>query len=137
MLERFHDISDHITIVLSRVKKCNFALSSEELSVIPDIMKALKPFFELTEAMSTEREPTINVVVPYCTSLLKELESMTAVTSAGKMFVTYLMKQAKKRLLPYETTFITQYVLNYTYILLMIKFMIKKLHFFCTVLPLF
>jgi len=65
---------------------------------------------ELTQAMSSETHPTKNLVVPYCTSLFKELENVKAQTQCGKLFLSHLLKQTKKRLLPYKKNTIARYV---------------------------
>ncbi|KAK7590111.1 hypothetical protein V9T40_001724 [Parthenolecanium corni] len=102
MLQRLYDARDIVNLILTKKSEFEIVLSEGELQCIPDILALLKPFHDITLNMSREDVPTINMVVPYTTGLIKELEFQSPRTDIGRQFHYCLVSQAKRRLLPYK-----------------------------------
>ncbi len=117
MLQRLYDLRQPVTLVLSKNSNTmSLLLSEDEVNVIEDILLVLKPFLEITEIMSSEQVPTISLIIPYTTSLLRELTSVNLNTESGKLFGQCLLKRAKKRLLTYEEHTVARYCSLFTFL---------------------
>ena len=102
MLERYYKLADAVCVVLVKAGRAELVLRNEELEIIPDILQCLQPFLEITKVVGQEHEPTISLIVPYITSLIKELSVMKVKTPIGRSFAACLLAQTKQRLLTYE-----------------------------------
>lgn len=102
MLERIYDCLDEVNTVLCRTKHKLNLLCPEEIAIIPDILALLKPFADLNDPMSSEKNPTISLIIPCVTGLFEELQDVQLKTDQGRELKEELIKATNEHLSSYE-----------------------------------
>lgn len=64
MLERLIKLKEPLTIVMITIREAPSNLSSDEWSIIEDIIPLLRPFVKLTTELSAEQFPTLSTIIP-------------------------------------------------------------------------
>lgn len=103
MLQRIHSALDPINIVSSREKHNLVCLTHSEIEALPEVIKLLKPFADITKILNGNTKVTMSLIIPYTTSVLKELETMQVKTEMAVTLLSNLVYYTKKKLLKYET----------------------------------
>lgn len=97
-----YDCLDEVNTVLYRTKHKLDLLCPEEITIIPDILALLKPFADLNDPMSSEKSPTISLIIPCVTGLFEELQDVQLKTHQGRELREELIEATKVHLSPYE-----------------------------------
>jgi len=64
MLERLVKLKEPLTIVMITITEAPNNLSSDEWSIIEDIIPLLRPFDKLTTELSGKQYPTLSTIIP-------------------------------------------------------------------------
>lgn len=76
MLERITKLQEPLEAAIGLLHNPVQNLSHEEWRVLPEILQILKPFKQLTEEMSSEKEVTISKVLAGNTSIIRILNNL-------------------------------------------------------------
>ncbi len=88
MLQRINEVLNCVTVVQLREKHSLILLTPSEIEALPEVISILKPFADVTAALNGNTFVTISLIIPYTTSLLKELNSAEPCTETGKFLRT-------------------------------------------------
>ena len=64
MLERLIKLKEPLTIVMITIREAPSNLSSDEWSIIEDLIPLLRPFDKLTTELSAKQYPTLSTIIP-------------------------------------------------------------------------
>lgn len=114
MLNRLQDAMEAVNVVLMKTEKGReLVFTASELFILPELLKCLRPFFELTEKLSGSSYTTMSLIIPYTTGIFHELDKLASSlqTSVAKDLLARLKENCKVYLAPYETRTCSAYVL--------------------------
>ncbi|CAG9829823.1 unnamed protein product [Diabrotica balteata] len=98
MLQRLINIKDSLSIVVTDLPKSPQFLNAEEWKIIVDCVKVLKPANDITTIVSSERYPTMSLIVPLIRGLQYALVNIHTETEVGQTLKTTLLDVVSRRL---------------------------------------
>lgn len=99
MIERIYSLQETLEASLGILHNPVENLSEGEWQTLPEIIKILKPFKELTEEMSSEKKVTVSMVLASTESITRILHSLTTniMTDTGKKLANKILMEFKSR----------------------------------------
>lgn len=99
MIERIYSLQETLEASLGILHNPVENLSEGEWQTLPEIIKILKPFKELTEEMSSEKKVTVSMVLASTESITRILHSLTTniITDTGKKLANKILMEFKSR----------------------------------------
>jgi hypothetical protein len=98
MMERLVNIKAPLSATMSTLPRASNYLNASEREIVLDCTHILKPFQIMTAELSSEKYPTLSVVIPLIRGLQHILRNLKTKTDIGEVFRNMLMDIVSRRL---------------------------------------
>lgn len=98
MVERILLLQEPLEAVLGLLHNPVDSLLEEEWQVLPEIIKILKPFKEVTEQMSSQTKVTVSMVIAITDGICWKLRNQEISTQIGRNFLSEISRELNSRI---------------------------------------